>query len=61
MDDFKVMYKILKYLKASMAAEEFDDNQISAARLSVSELLIEQLLIMMQAMVISEGWSHTKA
>ena len=48
MDDFKVMYKILKYLKASMAAEEFDENQISAARLGVSELLIERLLIMMQ-------------
>ena len=48
MDDFNVMYKILKYLKASMAAEEFDENQISAARLGVSELLIERLLIMMQ-------------
>lgn len=37
MDNFKVMYKILKALEGSMDLEEFDTEQISPKVLEVSE------------------------
>ena len=48
MDNFRVIYKILKYLESSMDCGEIDPEAFSAARLKVSEERIEQLLIMMQ-------------
>lgn len=48
MDNFRVIYRILKYLEAAMDCDEFDADAISPARLKVTESRLEQLLIMMQ-------------
>lgn len=37
MDNFKIIYKILKILEKAMDLEEFDENQISAEVLKISE------------------------
>lgn len=48
MDNFKVIYKILKYLEASLDADGFDASAISPERLGITRERWEQLLIMMQ-------------
>lgn len=48
MDNFKVIYQILKYLEASMDYTYFDSKAISAEALRVSRERWEQLLILMQ-------------
>ena len=48
MNNFTVIYKILRYLEASLDAEEFDDEAISAEKLKITQERWEQLLIMMQ-------------
>lgn len=48
MDDFKVIYRILRYLQASMEVDEFDQEALSPSRLKVSQVHIDSLLIMMQ-------------
>lgn len=48
MDNFRVIYKILKYLEAALDCGEADPEAFSSARLKVSDERIEQLLIMMQ-------------
>lgn len=48
MDNFKVIYRILRELEKNMGNEEFSINSISAERLNVSYNRWEQLLILMQ-------------
>lgn len=52
MDNFKVIYRILKYLETSLDYEELDVNAISPERLGITRARLEQLLIMLQ----SEGY-----
>lgn len=47
MDNFKVIYKILKALERAMDYEEFDKESISAERLEISKPRWTQLIIMM--------------
>ena len=66
MNNFTVIYKILKYLEKALDAEEFDENAISAEKLKISQTRLEQLLIMMQnegyikGLVIARTLSDTK-
>lgn len=48
MDNFKIIYKILKSLEASLDFEETDVSAISPEKLGVTKARWEQLLIMMQ-------------
>lgn len=48
MDNFKIIYKILKHMEASLDCELTDLEPISAFRLGISRERWEQLLIMMQ-------------
>lgn len=48
MDNFKIMYKILKMLEKNMGNEDFDIALISAEKLKISFGKWEQLLILMQ-------------
>lgn len=47
MDDFKVIYKILKVLEKNMGNEDFSIHSISAEYLKISYEKWEQLLIML--------------
>ena len=48
MDNFKVIYQILKYLEAALDAASYDTDAISPARLHISRERWEQILLMMQ-------------
>lgn len=48
MDNFKIIYKILKHLEASMDAESTDIAPISPERLGISHERWERLLILLQ-------------
>ncbi len=48
MDNFKIMYKILRELEKNMGNEKFSIETISAEKLKVSFEKWEQLLILMQ-------------
>lgn len=48
MDNFVVIYKILKALEASMDFEEFDERLISPERLGITKERRDKLLIQMQ-------------
>jgi len=48
MDNFKVIYKILKFLESSLDYEQTDVDAISPERLHITRERWEQLLIMMQ-------------
>lgn len=47
MDNFKIIYKILKNLEKNMGNEEFEIESISAQHLKISYEQWEQLLIML--------------
>lgn len=47
MDNFKIIYKILKALERNMGNEEFEIKSISAQKLKISYEQWEQLLIML--------------
>ena len=47
MDNFKIIYRILKYLESCMDYEEPDFGAISAERLNISKERWEQLLFML--------------
>lgn len=57
MDNFKIIYRILKSLEASLDFEETDVSAISPEKLGVTKARWEQLLIMMQERGISKGLS----
>lgn len=48
MDNFKIIYKILKELEKSMGDEDFSEAEISAEKCKITYPRWEQLLIMMQ-------------
>ena len=48
MDNFKVIYKILRTLEKNMGNEEFSVSEISANKMGISFERWEQLMIMMQ-------------
>lgn len=48
MDNFKIIYKILKYLETAMDYPEADMKEISAKQLGISQDRWEQLLILLQ-------------
>lgn len=48
MDNFKIIYRILKHLEMSMDCEVLDTEAINHLRLGITKERWEQLLIMMQ-------------
>lgn len=48
MDNFKIMYKILRELEKNMGNEKFNIEDISAEKMKISFNKWEQLLILMQ-------------
>ena len=48
MDNFKIIYKILKFLEGSLDYEQTDVAAISYQRLGITKERWEQLLIMLQ-------------
>lgn len=52
MDDFRIIYKILRILQNSMDLEEFDRNSISAGALGLSVPKWSRLM----AMLVKEGY-----
>lgn len=48
MDNFKTIYKILKYLEATLDCEEINIEPITAEQLKINANRWEQLLIMLQ-------------
>lgn len=52
MDDFRVIYKILKTLHKAMDLEEFDKSSISASALGLSEPKWNRIM----AMLLREGY-----
>lgn len=60
MDDFKVMYRVLKYLQAALDCDETDPEAFSTKRLKVSENRLEQLLIIMQDEGLIKGLTITR-
>ena len=65
MDNFKVIYKILRSLEKNMGNDEFDIKSVSAERMNISFERWEQFLIMMQVegyikgLMLSNGLSST--
>ncbi len=55
MDNFSVIYKILKALEQAMDYDEFDVNKISHARLNISHQRWEKILIMLAKSGYIEG------
>lgn len=49
MDNFKVIYKILKLLEAAMDYDEFDRSQLIPEYFGISENRLDALLVMLQA------------
>lgn len=47
MNNFSIIYKILRILEKAMDYEEFDVNEISAVRLNITQHRLDELLIMM--------------
>lgn len=60
MNDFKVIYKILKTLHGAMSCEELDPARLSAARLGVDEPRLESLLILLAKAGYIDGRIVTK-
>lgn len=54
MDNFKVIYKILKLLEVAMDYDEFDRSQLTAEYLGISKNRLNAILIMLQ----EEGYVH---
>lgn len=61
MNDFKVIYRILKYLSAAMDGGEYDPEALSSARLKASDERIEQLLIMLQEAGYIQGLTVSRS
>lgn len=55
MDNFKVIYKILKHLEVMLDCEETDVSAISPERLGITRARWEQILIMLQKEGYIEG------
>lgn len=60
MDNFKIIYRILKYLEQSMDCEMPDFEPISAARLDISNERWERLLFMLVESRYIEGLVFTQ-
>ena len=56
MDDFKIIYRILKAIYVSMDYDEFDNNSISPEVLRVSPQKLDALLIMLVNDGLVEGF-----
>ena len=55
MDDFKIIYKILKFLRDSMDFEEFDNESFQASTFGTNENRFKALLIQLQKSGHIEG------
>lgn len=44
MDNFKLIYRILKYIEACMEYEQFDDDNFTASHFDVSDALFLNIL-----------------
>lgn len=60
MDNFKIIYRILRYLEASLDCEITDTDPITHERLKISYERWEQLLIMLQDEGYIKGLKYTK-
>ncbi len=61
MDNFKIIYRILKHLEMSLDCEYTDVGPISAERLCINHTRWEQLIIMLQEDGYIKGIVTTKA
>lgn len=61
MDNFKIIYRILKHLEISLDCAELDTEPISPFRLGISRERWEQVLIMMQDEGYIKGLVLTKS
>ncbi|SCL85076.1 YjcQ family protein [Sporanaerobacter sp. PP17-6a] len=61
MDNFKIIYKILKTLEKAMDYDEFDARLISAETLGVSQNRWEAIMVMLQDEGYIEGISYVKS
>lgn len=61
MDNFKIIYKILKELEKSMGDEDFSEVVISAEKCKIAYPRWEQLLILMQDEGYIKGITTSKA
>lgn len=61
MDNFKIIYKILRELEKNMGNEKFSVELISASRLKISYEKWEQLLILMSDSGYITGITKTKS
>ena len=52
MDNFKIIYRILRYLEKSMDCEELDLEQISASKFGISE----PRWVSLMGIIVSEGF-----
>jgi hypothetical protein len=55
MDNFKIIYKILRGLEKNMGNENFKIESISATKMKISFEKLEQLLILMQVEIYIKG------
>lgn len=60
MDNFKIIYKILKHLECMMDCEEIDVSAISHIRLGITKERWEQILILLKKEEYIEGIVSTK-
>lgn len=61
MDNFKIIYRILKHLETMMDCEETDVSAISHERLGITRSRWEQILIMLQKEGYIEGIVFAKS
>ena len=55
MDDFKIIYRILKYLRDSMDYEEFDSENFNAATFETNDNRFNALIVQLQKSGYIEG------
>lgn len=60
MDNFKIIYKILKTLERALDYDEFDSSTLSAERLGISRNRWEQIWIMLAKEGYVDGVCFTK-
>lgn len=60
MNNFKVIYKILKYLDRNNGNEEYDLNMISAKNLGIAEAKWEQIVIELQKNGYIDGVAYSQ-
>jgi hypothetical protein len=61
LDNFKIIYKILKILEKTIDYDEFDHTLISVEALDITQARWEAIMTMLQEAVYIEGISYIKS